>query len=62
MKIWYLKHPLSLYVESREEIKKLARDNGFRIIDAKFGSNDEATPKLKKRRKKKVVDEFADQN
>jgi len=60
MKTWYLKHPLTLYVETKEEIKKLARDNGFRIIDAKFGSNDEDTPKLKKRRKKKVASEFDD--
>lgn len=46
MKIWYLKHPLSLYVESKDQIKKIARDNGFRIIDSAFGSNDLNVPKL----------------
>jgi hypothetical protein len=46
MKTWYLKFPTSLYKESTEEILKIASDNGFRIIDAKYGSNDEEVPKL----------------
>jgi glycine cleavage system H lipoate-binding protein len=46
MKIWYLKHPLTLYKESKEEIKKLAKDNGFKIIDSVFGSNDLDVPNL----------------
>jgi hypothetical protein len=69
MKIWYLDHPLSLYVESKEEIKEIARKNGFRIIHSRYGSNNEVVPKLtlvdatkKRGRKKKEVDEFADQN
>ena len=46
MKIWYLKHPISLYKESQKEIRELAKENGLRIIDAKFGSNDEKVPEL----------------
>lgn len=46
MKIWYLKHPLTLYKESKEDIKKLAKDNGFKIVDSVFGSNDSIVPSL----------------
>ena len=66
MKTWYLKHPISLYKETKEEIRELAKANGLRIIDAKFGSNDEKTPKLtlvnepKKKAEKVIVEEITE--
>jgi hypothetical protein len=64
MKIWYLDFPLSLYEESREEIKKIAKNEGFRIIDSRFGSNTIDVPKLTFKndlqKKQKAFSDFID--
>jgi len=38
MKIWYVAHPLYLY---NEDVKELAKRNGFRIVDALFQGKEE---------------------
>ena len=44
--IWYLKFPLSLYKETKEEIKEIARKNNLKIVSDYYGSNDLVAPKL----------------
>lgn len=44
--IWYLKFPLSLYKETKEEIKAIALKNNLKIVSDYYGSNDLVVPKL----------------
>ena len=45
MKVWYVKFPTYQY---NEDVKALAKENGLKIIDAKFDKGDgvKDTPKL----------------